>query len=155
MNMNYKDVKVYVYGLLDDDGETVTYIGKSTSPKQRLSAHCIDGHCSSRKMIIIDIFYDTEYRWIHKYLKDGHPLKNNEVTPQSEDWKIGEIVEHKQLRVVKFKDLRNNIVYNSIKDAAAATGMSRYIVSQLLYNKNYRKIHSDEYEFEILSTTRD
>lgn len=144
--------RVYVYGLLDMDGE-VFYIGKSSIPKQRLISHCDSGLSESRKMIILDIFYDTEFAWIQKYISEGINLKNKFDIPSEENWNVGDEINCKKLRVVKFRDKVSNTVFNSIKEANEKLGLSRGKISGLLYNESYRLRHKADYDFEILRTS--
>lgn len=52
------NMKVYIYGLLDDGN--ITYVGKSATPTARLSTHINRGACPSRSLKILDIFEDKE-----------------------------------------------------------------------------------------------
>jgi hypothetical protein len=133
---NNTGVKVYVYGLLDNNNN-FTYIGKSSSPLARLSTHITDGHCESRKLKIIDIFYDTEYYYIHKYINEGVKLFNKQITPIVEDWNIGDVLEVREKKKVRCKNIDTNIVYDSISSASKDLKISQTLLRSILYSKNH------------------
>ena len=84
-----KESIVYVYGLLDNEGN-VYYVGRSTRPRDRLINHKTPAGLE-KKMIVLDEFVDKEHYWIQYYLDKGYDLLNREFLP-SEDWKVGDII---------------------------------------------------------------
>lgn len=85
-----EEVKVYVYGLLDNKGK-VYYIGRSTEPKRRLTSHNVPAGVKKR-MIILDEYVDKEHYWIQYYASKGYELLNKEYL-SSESWNIGDVIE--------------------------------------------------------------
>lgn len=142
-----KGIKIYVYGLLDVDGN-VTYIGKSSTPYMRLAGHITDGHCEFRKLKIIDIFYDTEYYYIQKYLNEGIKLFNKQIAPHIEIWNINDIVEIRKLKKNRCRNISTNAIYESISDAAKSLNVSEYSLRLSLKRKTNHL--NPEYPIELI-----
>lgn len=147
MNTSPNGTKVYVYGLLDLEGN-ITYIGKSSSPRIRLSGHVSYGHCESRKLKIIDSFYDTEFYHIQQHIKNGYELFNKSITPYVEEWEIGDIVELNELKRIRCKNILTNKVYQTIQEVCDDLGLSSYMVKQLLKTPNHKL--KSTYPIELL-----
>tara|TARA_R110000796_G_C14266143_1_gene400620 strand:+ start:93 stop:521 length:429 start_codon:yes stop_codon:yes gene_type:complete len=95
--------RVYIYGLLDDDGNIV-YVGKSINVEQRLQDH-------KRNAVIIDYYQDLEVFYIN-YLQDsGYLLENLEKIRNTKTYEIDEIVYLK-------KSARKKHVYSEAIEAA-------------------------------------
>jgi len=82
---------VYIYGLLRK--EEIIYVGKSTTPKVRLSCHRITYNDDSLRIKILDTFEDREIFWVEKLKEEGYNLLNKEALKDNEDWMIGDIVD--------------------------------------------------------------
>ena len=91
-----EEIKVYVYGLLDNKGK-VYYIGRTTTPKDRLIHHNVPVGVKKR-MIILDEYIDKEHYWIQYYTQKGYDLLNKEYL-SSESWNVGDVIEVKTGRV--------------------------------------------------------
>jgi hypothetical protein len=104
--------KVYIYGLMENN--TIFYIGKTTTPKIRLTFHKNLYNNTSLKMKILDHFVDKELYWIDKLLNEGYNLTNKEHLIHSEDWEIGDIVFTNIKNSYKVKDITTNKIYESL-----------------------------------------
>jgi len=126
-----KGLKVYVYGLINMEDE-ICYIGKTSNPKGRLSSHHSDGWSHSIRMKILDFFYDVENMWIHKLIKENHPIQNKEVTKYSSNHRINEIIDKKIYSFQKVK--YNGKVYDSLNQLYTSNdiNLSRYYLQKIL-----------------------
>jgi len=113
--MQQKGTKVYVYGLLDEEGQ-VYYIGKSTSPKARLYSHCSNGHTTTRTCKILDYYYDTESYWVQFYSEQNPDLVNSQTLIHTEDHEIGDILTVSTLTKVSIKNTKTGEVFESIAE---------------------------------------
>ena len=111
-----RDMKIiYVYGLLDEN-DNITYVGKSASPKRRLS-----DHGTTKKCKILDKFEDVEHYWIKKLTEEGNQLTNKEKLIDGEDWEVGNIVElnnYNYKAPVRILHKPSGVIYDSVYQAA-------------------------------------
>jgi hypothetical protein len=137
MEENIEGNKVYIYGLLDEHN-TITYIGKSISPKTRLYLHSSSNSLVNNRMKILDYFYDHENFWIKKMLSEGHPLRNKEIEAQVETWDIGDIISIFKSSHPKVIDHTTGIIYTSANDASIKLKISYELVKSILKDPNHK-----------------
>ncbi len=138
-------IKVYVYGLLDDE-DKIIYVGKSSTPKSRLTTHT-----SSSRLKILDIFYDKEVYWIEKLQKEGHNIFNQKGIKEVENWDIGDIIEinRKENRgAQKIYDSKTNKVYDSLKSLIKELNIERSTFKYRM--ENSKKPNFQDYQRYIL-----
>ena len=103
---------VYIYGLLK--GEEVIYVGKSTTPKDRLSCHRRTYNDNTLKIKILDTFNDLEIFWVKKLRAEGHTLFNKEELKYGENWVVGDIIDFQPKSSYKILDTLTNVQYSSL-----------------------------------------
>jgi len=138
-------IKVYVYGLLDNE-DNISYVGKSSTPKSRLV-----NHTSSSRLKILDIFYDKEVYWIEKLQKEGYDLLNQKGIKEVEDWNIGDIVEvnRKENRgAQKIYDSKTSKIYDSLKSLIEELNIERSTFKYRIENSD--KPNFQDYQRYIL-----
>lgn len=104
--------KVYIYGIMK--GENIIYVGRSSSPKQRLAGHKIAYNDHSLKLKILDFFIDPESFWINKLMLEGYKLTNLDVSPEVENWEVGDIVQTQKKNSYKILNKLTNQVHTSL-----------------------------------------
>ena len=138
--------KVYIYGILGDNDEII-YVGKSTRPKGRLIDHRVDKDWDKCK--ILAIYEDLENFWIHKLLKEGHPLKNKEMLVEGEEWNVGDVItlnNKSSTRSVKVRHKQTGVIYESgYRASLDVYGTAKFFVS--LMKKHPNSIYHKEWEF--------
>lgn len=102
-----KGTKTYIYGLYRVEGE-IFYVGKSVSPKLRMTTHA-DYYGRGITMIIIDIFYDRESYWINELKKQNHPIENKQILRYDGEYEINDIITIKPKNPVINIESRNPI----------------------------------------------
>lgn len=148
--MEISKTKVYIYGILDESDQII-YIGKSSTPYARLSHHVNSGFSQCRRCKIIDIFYDTEFYYISKFLSEGVKLENKHTTPFVEKWEIGDIISIGKLKRIKCKNTKTEKIYQSIAEAARDFSVSRDFLLKILYSDNIPIEIKNQYPLEILN----
>lgn len=133
-----KDNKIYVYGLLDEN-DNITYVGKSSSPKQRLM-----NHNYASKLKILDIFDDREIYWVQKLLKEGYNLENRYINYGTEDWNIGDIIEVNREKGVKVYDSQTQKTYNTLSSLSKELNIHYETLKYRIQNCN--KPHYNDYK---------
>ena len=144
-------VKVYIYGLLDDN-DNIIYIGKSSTPKSRLYYNVNNGYPNVKKLKIIDFFSDLEQYYIQKYIDEGFVLNNKHTSPNWEDWNLGDILEVNKLKKVSCINTLTNKKYETIEEASIDIGISRGKIKGILTNKNH--LLRNKYPLEFTKETK-
>lgn len=128
-----KGIKVYIYGILDNE-EEVVYVGKSSTPNLRLRHH---KHLKPRynRCKILDIFYDKEHYWINYFLDKGAKLENKELVEYVEDYKIGDIIEIKNRLQYQILNKKTGKTYESINDLLKREDILTQHYVDILLNK--------------------
>ena len=111
-------LKVYIYGLYDKD-DVLFYVGKSSSPQNRLYHHKSRNAYSDtiKYMKILDMFYDKEQDWLNKFLQEGVKLVNKQQVIIQEEVKVGEIITANTVHKVKVMNTETQRIYSSIREA--------------------------------------
>ena len=134
-------VKVYIYGVLDDD-ENIIYVGKSATPKRRLVNHRMDS--GYKKLVILEIIRDKEQDWIDKLLSEGHPLQNKERMIEQEDWEVGDVVEfNHKTAPIRVRHKPTGVIYESANKAGYAVYGTHSTFITNLKNSPKSKYHKD------------
>lgn len=126
--------KVYIYGLMD--GDNIIYVGKSVTPKHRLSQHRQTYNNNSLKIKILDFFFDKEIYWVDKLISEGHKLNNSQTLTGSEDWGIGDIIEIQTKTRQSVLDKSTNRIYKSLYSLSKEINLDPQQITSRIENPN-------------------
>lgn len=145
--MKEQGKRIYIYGLVDSPSNKIIYVGKSTMPKIRLTAHrsiYMDVHIR-----ILDIIYDKEQWWIDKLTKEGCKLDNTEKLWDGEMWEIGDKIFIQGPPRFDVKNLNTGKLYRSISEAARVESINVHVLRYQLGNK-IKTPNREKYPFIIV-----
>ena len=139
----------YLYTLKYHGSDEVFYVGKTKSPRTRLSSH----HISLNFHFVMEIvseYIDEEDKLIVDYYNSGAELINPQLPRNSEGYyEVGDIFKSLELTPKSKKVLDKNLnkIWDSLKECAQHYDVSYQVITNHITRKSKRFSHLLNLEF--------